>query len=77
MGFPDIAKAKGALQRVFPIVDRQPLIDSQSSEGQAPDSRTVRGDLELQHVVGAGCQYSSLLSLQTCCGFLICGVVCL
>jgi ATP-binding cassette subfamily B (MDR/TAP) protein 1 len=56
MSFPDIAKAKGALQRVFPVVDRRPVIDSQSSEGQAPDSRTVRGELELQHVVSHGCQ---------------------
>lgn len=53
LGFPDIAKAKGALQRVFPIVDRTPQIDSQSSEGEAPDSRVLRGELELQHVVFA------------------------
>jgi hypothetical protein len=36
-------------------VDRQPLIDSQSSEGQAPDSRALRGELELQHVVSGRC----------------------
>eukprot|EP00879_Flechtneria_rotunda_P003779 GHRR01004019.1.p1 GENE.GHRR01004019.1~~GHRR01004019.1.p1 ORF type:complete len:1293 (+),score=472.26 GHRR01004019.1:779-4657(+) len=53
VGFPDLAKAKGALQRVFPIIDRTPAIDSSSPDGEAPDSRAVRGELELQHVVFA------------------------
>jgi hypothetical protein len=53
MSFPDLAKAQSALQRVFPIIDRKPEIDSSSAEGDAPDSRSVTGTLELQHVVFA------------------------
>lgn len=53
MSFPDLAKAKSALQRVFPIVDRAPVIDSASTEGSAPDNRAVKGLLELQGVVFA------------------------
>eukprot|EP00775_Hariotina_reticulata_P008041 gene8041-8236_t len=53
MSFPDLAKAQSALQRVFPILDRKPQIDSSSTQGDAPDSRNVTGTLELQHVVFA------------------------
>lgn len=51
VGFPDLAKAKGALGNVFKVVDRSSPIDSSSPEGLQPDSRTVRGELELQNVV--------------------------
>lgn len=53
VGFPDLAKAKGALQNVFKIVDRKSPIDPSSTEGVMLDSRAVRGELELQNVVFA------------------------
>lgn len=53
VGFPDLAKASGALQNVFKIVDRKSPIDPSSSEGVTLDSRTVKGDLELQNVMFA------------------------
>ncbi|KAF8060513.1 ABCB6 [Scenedesmus sp. PABB004] len=53
MSFPDLAKAKGALARVFPMIDRVPPIDSASADGDAPDPRGVAGALELRHVVFA------------------------
>lgn len=53
VGFPDLAKAKGALQNVFKIVDRKSPIDPASAEGITLDSRAVRGELELQNVVFA------------------------
>ena len=36
MGFGDMGKAKSAVQRIFPIVDRQTLIDM-DSEGLQPE----------------------------------------
>jgi hypothetical protein len=53
VGFPDLAKAKGALQNVFKIVDRKSPIDPSSEDGTVLDSRAVRGELELQNVVFA------------------------
>ena len=53
VGFPDLAKAKGALQNVFTVVDRESPIDPASTEGVTVDSRAVRGELELQNVVFA------------------------
>lgn len=38
---PDIGQAKGAVQRVFPLIDRVPAIDGSSDEGQAPASLAV------------------------------------
>lgn len=53
VGFPDLAKAKGALQNVFKVVDRPSPIDPSSPEGVVLDARAVRGELELQGVVFA------------------------
>lgn len=53
MSFPDLAKAQGALQRVFPIIDRRPAIDSADPGGAAPDTRGTAGQLVLSHVVFA------------------------
>jgi len=53
VGFPDLAKAKGALQNVFKVVDRKSPIDPASTEGLILDSRAVQGHLELQDVVFA------------------------
>lgn len=53
VGFPDLAKAKGALTSVFKIVDRVSPIDPASTEGLTLDSRAVRGEVELQNVVFA------------------------
>jgi ABC-type multidrug transport system fused ATPase/permease subunit len=52
MSFPDIGKAGSAVERVFPIADRQPLIDSASQEGRVPDL-AVQGHVELCSVVFA------------------------
>jgi ATP-binding cassette subfamily B (MDR/TAP) protein 1 len=40
--FPDLGNAKSAVQRIFPILDRKPVIDSSSEGGKQPDS-SVRG----------------------------------
>jgi hypothetical protein len=50
VGFPDIAKAKGAIGRVFRVVDREPHIDSAAEGGLAP-AGGCKGHLELRHVV--------------------------
>jgi len=52
VGFPDIAKAKGAVGRVFRVVDRSPPIDSAAEGGLAP-AGSCTGHLELRHVVFA------------------------
>jgi hypothetical protein len=52
VGFPDIAKAKGAVGRVFRVVDRSPPIDSAAEDGLAP-AGGCKGHLELRHVVFA------------------------
>jgi ATP-binding cassette subfamily B (MDR/TAP) protein 1 len=38
--FPDIGKAKAAVQNIFAILDRMPLIDSESP-GAAPTDATT------------------------------------
>ena len=48
MGFPDLAKAQAAVQRVFPIIDRRPAIDSAAPGGQRPGA--VSGEVELRDV---------------------------
>ena len=45
-------KAKGAVQRIFPVIDRQSAIDPASEEGAAPP--TIRGVIELRAVSPAG-----------------------
>ena len=46
MGFGDMGKAKSAVQRIFPIVDRQPLIDMDANDAaEAPPSDKVAGAL--------------------------------
>lgn len=47
MSFPDLGKAQSAVQRVFPIIDRKPVIDSSDPSGAAPDHTAVRGELQL------------------------------
>jgi ATP-binding cassette, subfamily B (MDR/TAP), member 1 len=51
MGFPDVGKAGAAVQRVFSIIDRKPLIDSSSPEGGKPDA--VKGMIEFKNVTFA------------------------
>lgn len=48
VGFPDLGKAKEAVQRIFPIMDRQSKIDASSPEGDVPPS--VKGELVLTDV---------------------------
>jgi ATP-binding cassette subfamily B (MDR/TAP) protein 1 len=48
MAFPDLAKAQAAVQRVFPVVDRAPAIDSSDSGGEAPGA--VKGEICLRAV---------------------------
>jgi ABC-type multidrug transport system fused ATPase/permease subunit len=67
VGFPDLAKASGALQNVFKIVDRKSPIDPSSSEGVTLDSRTVKGDLELQNVVFAYPARPSIMVFNNFC----------
>ena len=49
VGFPDLAKAKAAVGRVFRIVDRTPAIDSSNPDGLAP-AMGCKGELMLEHV---------------------------
>lgn len=67
VGFPDLAKASGALQNVFKIVDRKSPIDPSSSEGVTLDSRTVKGDLELQNVMFAYPARPSIMVFNNFC----------
>ena len=46
--FPDIGKAKAAVGRVFPILDRVPSIDVTSEEGETP--ATVKGEVHFEGV---------------------------
>lgn len=53
IGFPDIGKAKGAVQSIFPIIDRKSQIDSSSPAGcrEGPSGGgTVEGTIELKDV---------------------------
>ncbi|KAG2490598.1 hypothetical protein HYH03_010991 [Edaphochlamys debaryana] len=50
MAFPDLGNAKGAVQRIFPIIDRKPAIDSSSPDGAQPDPQTVKGEIEFNSV---------------------------
>jgi ATP-binding cassette subfamily B (MDR/TAP) protein 1 len=50
VAFPDLGKAKAAVGRVFPLLDRVPAINSASDEGEAPPPSSVTGDLEFQHI---------------------------
>ena len=49
--FPDVAKGRAAVQRVFSIIDRQPLIDGTDPEGYRPSS--CAGKVELNGVTFA------------------------
>jgi ATP-binding cassette subfamily B (MDR/TAP) protein 1 len=56
IGFPDIGKAKDAVQSVFPIIDRKSLIDSSGEEGRkvgADGSDTLQGAIALSNVTFA------------------------
>ncbi|GIL71759.1 hypothetical protein Vretimale_808 [Volvox reticuliferus] len=50
MAFPDLANAKSAVQRIFPIIDRKPTIDSFDNTGAKPDPETIRGEIEFMDV---------------------------
>jgi ABC-type multidrug transport system fused ATPase/permease subunit len=45
------AKSKGAVQRIFPVIDRQSAIDPTSKEGAQPAE--VKGEIELRAVTFA------------------------
>ena len=49
VGFPNIANAKGAVGRVFTVLDREPEIDSADPGGDQP-SRPAAGAIELRGV---------------------------
>lgn len=51
MGFPDLAKAQSAVQRMFPVIDRAPPIDSAAPAGAKPAA--VKGAIELRGVTFA------------------------
>ncbi|GFR42553.1 hypothetical protein Agub_g3460 [Astrephomene gubernaculifera] len=50
LSFPDLGNAKGAVQRIFPILDRKPAIDSADPAGIQPDPQTLRGEIEFRDV---------------------------
>ncbi|KXZ43925.1 hypothetical protein GPECTOR_77g22 [Gonium pectorale] len=50
LSFPDLGNAKAAVQRVFPIIDRKPTIDSADPAGDRPDPKTLRGEIEFRAV---------------------------
>jgi ATP-binding cassette subfamily B (MDR/TAP) protein 1 len=47
-GFPDLGKAKTAIQHVFPIIDRKSKIDVSDGKGLVPAN--LQGAIELQNV---------------------------
>ncbi|GFH32811.1 uncharacterized protein HaLaN_32092, partial [Haematococcus lacustris] len=50
VAFPDLGKAKAAVGRVFPLLDRQPAIDAASPQGLAPPPMAVQGHVQFDHV---------------------------
>lgn len=48
IGFPDVGKAGSAVQRVFSVIDRKPLIDSADPSGDKPDQ--AKGLIEFRNV---------------------------
>lgn len=50
VAFPDLGKAKSAVGRVFPIIDRPSAIDSADPSGDAPDPASISGALALCNV---------------------------
>ncbi|KAG2428639.1 hypothetical protein HXX76_011345 [Chlamydomonas incerta] len=60
MAFPDLGNAKAAVQRIFPIIDRKPPIDSASPDGKQPDTSAICGEIEFRDVRFA---YPSRLSV--------------
>lgn len=51
MAFPDLGRAQGALQRIFPIIDRKPLIDAADPGGEK--LKEVLGELSYEQVTFA------------------------
>ena len=51
MGFPDLGKAKMAIQRVIPLVDRKSTIDSSATDGF--QGAEMKGEIELRYGSGA------------------------
>jgi hypothetical protein len=47
MGFPDVAKAHAAIQRVFPVLDRASRISAASKDG-IMNEKGAAGEVELQ-----------------------------
>ncbi|GLC41172.1 hypothetical protein PLESTM_001163200 [Pleodorina starrii] len=50
LSFPDLGNAKSAVQRIFPVIDRKPVIDSFDEGGAKPDPETLRGEIEFRDV---------------------------
>eukprot|EP00198_Chlamydomonas_reinhardtii_P007814 XP_001697151.1 MDR-like ABC transporter [Chlamydomonas reinhardtii] len=48
--FPDLGNAKAAVQRIFPIMDRKPVIDSSAEGGKEPDASSISGEIEFRDV---------------------------
>uniref|UniRef100_A0A7R9VCA0 Uncharacterized protein n=1 Tax=Chlamydomonas euryale TaxID=1486919 RepID=A0A7R9VCA0_9CHLO len=65
VGFPDIGKAKGAIQSVFPLIDRVSKIDASKPDGLKPDGG-VKGNIEFDNI---NFWYPSRPSVQVCKNF--------
>jgi hypothetical protein len=50
VSFPDLGKAKAAVGRVFPLLDRVPAINAAAGEGEAPPPSSLTGELEFRHI---------------------------
>ncbi|KAG2428637.1 hypothetical protein HXX76_011344 [Chlamydomonas incerta] len=48
--FPDLGNARSAVQRIFPIIDRKPVIDSSTEDGKQPDTSAICGEIEFRDV---------------------------
>lgn len=48
--FPDMGKAKGAVGRVFPLLDRVPAIDPEAPAKQDPPSEGIQGEVAYNKV---------------------------
>lgn len=47
---PDISSAKGAAEDIITLLDSMPEIDAESTEGEIPDPKDVKGHIRFENV---------------------------
>ncbi|KAL6762783.1 MDR-like ABC transporter [Haematococcus lacustris] len=76
VAFPDLGKAKAAVGRVFPLLDRQPAIDAASPQGLAPPPMAVQGHVQFDHVTFVYPSRPSVIVYKDLCLDIPAGKVC-